>query len=1105
VDTPNGLFFSLDDTGILYSGHISNGLEISSQTIASQSNGDAFGAMTVDPVNHLVYVGIFGGAVNANDTSENEIYAVSYNPQNGALATPQYNTGTLTNTTTANTLISTASDPSFNAAVGLTLDQTTSKLYVTEVAFATYNDTYSGGSFLFPEKNEIDVISSTARNQTTQETLVSLPLQNLANGDVNPAYIGYIGGVAVDDATDKLYFTLNTSSNTGAIYYVSLDGGADQTPTKLNITGLNSNLTANGLKLDSSFSGYDDLTIDPATGQLYVASEVQTVSNPDSSVSITDPGEIYQFTLNGAGTGFNSASIFYQYGTATSAELPFGNQSNLDFVSLPVLTTTGSGTFATHNGAAVTLLAGAPNITDISGGGYIDSATVQILGGTNGTTVESGDVLSINGTTFTSTPTTFIDNGSIFDVSYSTTTNTLTITTLPNSLLLGDAQYAHILGEVRYTDNATSTATRTVTWQVNNGAPGTSSGTNETTTTANIDQAPTANPNTNTAVEFGTAATGNVTSNSTNPDSFTLTVSGFTGSTGTGTVGTLFHGTYGDLTLSTNGNYTYTAGATTLEQSVLASATTGLHPTEVITYTETDTLGDTSSSTLTITIDRPPTATPDTNSAIAGGSAAAGNVLTNDIDKDGDTITVTGFTDGGGGTLGTTFQGTYGNFTLNASGGYTYTAGATPGEVTEIANAATGSHPTEVITYTESDGHGGTASTTLSIAVDRAPVLTVSAGPVTYTALSTPISLPSAASITDPDGGNAIGSAKVTLTGGYAGDGDLLSVGGGTGTIVTADGSYNVVYSGAGTSETLTITTASGPGTLADYQQLLDEIDYSSTAADPTNAGANVHRSATFTVTDANGAVSAVAGPETIDVQLAPSISSVVPTTVGNITDLDATKVVTITVNFTSIVDVTGAPELQLNDNEVATYKGGTGTTALTFSYTVQPGDNTADLQVQSLLLNGGTIQDGNGHAAVLTNANNADLHLQVDTTSPTVSVAANQTALLAGQTSNVTFTFSESVPGFVLGDTTATGGTLGNLVHVGLNGSGQDIYTATFTPDATHTESGSVQVNAASYTDVDGNSGSASNTVDFTGNTLAPTASVAPLPPRCWWAIPRR
>jgi Domain of unknown function (DUF4347) len=164
VDTPNGFFFALDNTGILYSGNTSTGAEISAATIASHSNGDNFGAMTVDPVNHLVYLGIFGGPVNANDTPEDEIYALSYNAQTGALGTPQYNASTFLNSGTANTLISTASDPNFNGAQSLTLDQTANKLYIVEETFSTYNDTYPGGSFLFPEKNEIDVISSTARN-----------------------------------------------------------------------------------------------------------------------------------------------------------------------------------------------------------------------------------------------------------------------------------------------------------------------------------------------------------------------------------------------------------------------------------------------------------------------------------------------------------------------------------------------------------------------------------------------------------------------------------------------------------------------------------------------------------------------------------------------------------------------------------------------------------------------------------------------------------------------------------------------------------------------------------------------------------------------------
>ena len=91
-----------------------------------------------------------------------------------------------------------------------------------------------------------------------------------------------------------------------------------------------------------------------------------------------------------------------------------------------------------------------------------------------------------------------------------------------------------------------------------------------------------------------------------------------------------------------------------------------------------------------------------------------------------------------------------------------------------------------------------------------------------------------------------------------------------------------------------------------------------------------------------------------------------------------------------------------------------------------------------------------------------------------------------------MTFTFSEAVASFALTDTTVTGGALSNLVHVGLNGSNQDIYTATFTPSAADPEVGSVQVNNSSYADLAGNDGAASNDLGFTGDTLTPTVSIA-------------
>ncbi len=89
--------------------------------------------------------------------------------------------------------------------------------------------------------------------------------------------------------------------------------------------------------------------------------------------------------------------------------------------------------------------------------------------------------------------------------------------------------------------------------------------------------------------------------------------------------------------------------------------------------------------------------------------------------------------------------------------------------------------------------------------------------------------------------------------------------------------------------------------------------------------------------------------------------------------------VVTITLKTGEAETVAGVPTLQLNDGDVATYVGGSGTNTLQFSYVVQPGDAASDLQVTGLnLSNGATIQDSYGN--ILPNNVAADLGLQVIT-----------------------------------------------------------------------------------------------------------------------------
>lgn len=89
-----------------------------------------------------------------------------------------------------------------------------------------------------------------------------------------------------------------------------------------------------------------------------------------------------------------------------------------------------------------------------------------------------------------------------------------------------------------------------------------------------------------------------------------------------------------------------------------------------------------------------------------------------------------------------------------------------------------------------------------------------------------------------------------------------------------------------------------------------------------------------------------------------------------------AGEVVTVTVTFDQVVIVntlSGTPVLTLETGDVdrqATYVSGSGSEVLSFSYTVQPGDFSADLDytaANALILNGATIRNIEGTDAILT------------------------------------------------------------------------------------------------------------------------------------------
>ena len=241
--------------------------------------------------------------------------------------------------------------------------------------------------------------------------------------------------------------------------------------------------------------------------------------------------------------------------------------------------------------------------------------------------------------------------------------------------------------------------------------------------------------------------------------------------------------------------------------------------------------------------------------------------------------------------------------------------------------------------------------------------------------------------------------------------------------------------------EAIDCTTLTAAADLTLTNLTIDSVQQTSTtvctltgASSATAGGAmvtsTVAAAAGFSVADVAGNAQTTLGssPQSTDVTVpsddvtAPTVRSVTSSTANG--GYKAGDVISIQVNFSEVVTVTGTPTLTLatgGSGRAVNYASGTGTSTLTFTYTVQSGDNSTDLDyvgTGSLSLAGGTIADAKPNAATLTLASpgaagslGANKALVVDTTAPTVSsVASTNGTYYAEEGVVITVTFSENV-----------------------------------------------------------------------------------------------
>jgi len=126
-------------------------------------------------------------------------------------------------------------------------------------------------------------------------------------------------------------------------------------------------------------------------------------------------------------------------------------------------------------------------------------------------------------------------------------------------------------------------------------------------------------------------------------------------------------------------------------------------------------------------------------------------------------------------------------------------------------------------------------------------------------------------------------------------------------------------------------------------------------------------------------------------------------------------KTVTFTSAISETVTVTGTPTLALSSGGFASYSSGSGTGALTFTYIVAAGQNTAALVATSVALNGATITDASGNALDLSLSGLAQVGPEIDTTAPQVAAIIETPAtgaLGVGAKVAITLAASEALMG---------------------------------------------------------------------------------------------
>ncbi len=931
-------------------------------------------------------------------------------------------------------------------------------------------------------------------------------------------------------AAQTITATLSSVPAGTDIVYGSLDNGATWTNITNKVSG--TTLSWNGVTL----TGSDTLKLKVTD----VAGNDGAVSGQAYVLDTTSPTVTVASAAFSADTGTSSTDFITKTASQTISGTLSANLSSGETVYVSL-----------DNGITWTVATATvgQNTWSLSGQTLTASNTLKVrvtdTAGNNGTALSQAYVLDTTAPATTVSTASFSADTGNSSTDFITNTAAQTISgTLSANLAAGEVVYVSLDNGSTWTAATTSvgsntwslagqtlTASNTLKIKVSDAAGNDGTVRSQAYTLDTSAPSAPSTPDMNSASDTGASSTDNITSNTTPV---------FTGTAESGSTVTLYD-TDGTTVL---GTAVATGGTWSITSSALSSGT------HTITAKATDTAGNTStaSSSLSITVDTAaPTAIALSSSSVsntAGSNTAVGTLSSTDATV-GDSFTYT-LVSGTGSTDNASFS--ISGSSLVATNPSALTAGSysvrvrstdvagntyeqafsitvtsnqapsvtTPTAITLVDTSATDtfSNQTGTLAATDTDGvasygiQGGTTGGTDSIGgvsydVSKAGTygtlyVKSSDGSYVYVPNATAINARKTSTsetftvtATDANVSPATGTATLTvnITGANDDPTDLALSAATVNQSAGANATVGTLTStDADTGETFTYTLVSGAGDTNNGSFNISGGNLRAT--NPANLAAGTY-SVRVRTTDGSSSTYEEALSITVVDDVAPTVSSVSVPSNGW---YSAGQNLDFTVNLSEAVIVNttgGTPRIALTVGSTtvyATYVSGSGTSALTFRYTVQANElDTDGIAVGALGLNGGTIQDAAGNNATLTlNSVGSTTAVKVDAVNPSApSVPDLNTGSDTGasSTDNITNDNTPTLSGTAEANSTVAiydGATL--LGTATADGTGSWSYTTSTLSNGSHTLT-------AKATDAAGNDSPLSTGLTITVDAAAPTA----------------